>query len=65
MIMPVISMFYGILIMMYYMDNDNTITHIMLVMSIAVIAIAMAGIKGELPGAKIKLIHACKFTKTS
>jgi hypothetical protein len=60
--MPVISMFYGILIMMYYFDNDkhhHPHIHAEYAEHGAVIAISDGEIlEGELPGAKMKLIQA-------
>jgi len=60
--MPVISMFYGILIMMYYMDNDkhhHPHIHAEYAEHSAVIAIVDGEVlEGELPGVKMKLIQA-------
>lgn len=60
--MPVISMFYGIVILMYYFDNKKhrqPHIHVKACDDEAVVAIPHGAIlEGELRTAKLKLVHA-------
>lgn len=60
--MPVISMFYGIIIHLYYMDNTRhkmPHIHVSYQDDEAVIALPEGEVlEGRIPGKKLKLVHA-------
>ncbi len=60
--MPVISMFYGIIVMMYYFDTDkHHLPHIHIKYADFTCVISINNgevLQGELPGNKLKLVSA-------